>query len=741
MVEPLGMSFTDCAALDRDDQTRLFGGKGAGLARMVQLGLPVPPGFTLSTKACRSYLAAGWTPSLESALSDCLAALETETGKKLGDPLRPLLLSVRSGAAISMPGMMDTVLNVGMTDEIAQRLGEASGDPRFGWDSLRRFIQAYVSVVGGAPADRVRAISGECLGADDGAGLAPDQLARATAALRTALDAAGHGVPADPLDQVRNAVGAVFASWAGDRARTYRRLEGIADDLYTAATVQMMAFGNLGDRSGTGVAFSRDPSSGAPRLVGDFLKGAQGEDVVAGTHRTLPISALRRLWPDVADQMEHTAHLLERDLRHLADIEFTVENGRFWMLQCRRGKHSPRAALRMAIDMAEDAGFPLTRDEALDRVRDILNDPPMLPCDDAGSGEAEVLVTGLAASPGRAIGALCTSVDAAVAAEGRGEAVILVRRETSPADIAGMAASRGILTTLGGHVSHAAVVARGWGLPAVVGAEGVEVLEDGIRIGDRMVPTGSEITLDGTSGQVLLGAHNTAEVEAPEVAVLRAWQRGSGTGIAALPAGQFAEDATRETVSRALALKGMGDAAAIASVLGAEVDAVETVLDELKALGDVTEMPRGRVRPTPDLAQRMDDAFAAAADRIKERIEPEMAAFHKLNDLFKGLITDWQMRMIGGVLALNDHSDPSHDAGVIGRIAGEVHEGIAPVIRNIAAAEPRLIRYLCRLDAALSEMRRGNQDMVAHPLKDSYHTVWFELHEELIRLTGRKRTE
>lgn len=741
MAEEIGVDFVQGGLFEHDDQTRLLGGKGAGLTRMVSLGLPVPPGFILTTDACQTFLEGGWTSDMETALVECLRNLENATEKGLGDQQKPLLVSIRSGAPVSMPGMMDTVLNAGMTTEIARGLGKATGDPRFGWDTLRRFVQSYVSVVQDAPTELIRTVSENHLGKDDGASLSPEALGRATIELTKDMASRGYTVPTDPLAQVREAVGAVFASWTCDRAQTYRKLEAIPDDLFTAATVQMMAFGNLVDRSGTGVAFTRDPSNGAAGLVGDFLQGAQGEDVVAGTHQTLPISALGQLWPDIAAELEKTASLLEHDLRHIADIEFTVEAGKLWVLQYREGKHSPRAALRMAIDMAVEADFPLTREEALERVEKILLDPPMLPAAAQNSGDAQVLATGLAASPGQAVGALCTSVDEAVAAEGRGEAVILVRRETSPSDIAGMAASTGILTTLGGLVSHAAVVARGWGLPAIVGAGEITVLENGIKIGGKFIPSGTEITLDGETGDVLLGAHNRAEIEAPEVAILRGWSRETPSTSVPNQIAGYAEDVTLETVSRALALKGMGDPTTIATVLGAAEAEVAAVFEQLVERKEVLAMPNDRVRPTPDLVARIDGMYVTAAAQIQDQINAEMGAFHTVNDAFKDIVTQWQMRIVDGQQTINDHSDPEYDASVMKRIGTEIHGTIVPIIEKVAKAEARLIRYRDRLASAVESIGNGDTEMVAHPLKDSYHTVWFELHEELIRLSGRTRTE
>ncbi len=469
-------SFADAVALDPEHRKQLLGGKGAALVRMTAMDLPVPPGFVLTTEACKRVEADGWFPELDSALEDGIAELQAATGRVLGAGPMPLLVSIRSGAPVSMPGMMDTVLNAGMTDEVAEALGEATGDPWFGWDTARRFVQSYATIVSGVPEDLVRRVSADCLGPTEGRHLDSDTLAAATRRMRSVLAEEGYEIPDDPGAQIKAAVAAVFASWGSERARTYRRIEGIDGSLGTAATIQMMTFGNLGDRSGTGVAFTRDPSTGAPGLVGDFLVRAQGEDVVAGTHSTLPVAELRSLWPEVADQLDSAASLLEAELADMADIEFTVEDGTLWMLQVRRGKRSPVAALRIAIDLADDPAFEMTRAQALDSVAEILQDPPRMTNPEAADDpDHVVLATGLAASPGRVVGRLCTGIDEAIAAGARGESVILVRRETSPADIAGMAEAAGLVTSLGGLVSHAAVVARSWGVPAVVGAADITV--------------------------------------------------------------------------------------------------------------------------------------------------------------------------------------------------------------------------------------------------------------------------
>ena len=738
----LRYSFVAAADLDADLRPEVVGGKGAALARMTAMGLPVPPGFTLTTDACRRVLAEGWFDELEGELVAGLRDLEATIGRRLGDTQAPLLVSVRSGAPISMPGMMDTVLNAGITEEIAVALGEATGEPRFGWDTFRRFVQSYATVVLGADDERVREALRSALGEDEGQSLEAPALRAAVLRFRDDVAAAGFEIPVEPEHQIRDATRAVFASWDSERAQIYREVEKIDAHLGTAATVQAMTFGNLGERSGTGVAFSRDPSTGARELVGDFLVGAQGEDVVAGTHTTKPISELRAEWPSIADELDAASALLERDLADLADIEFTVEDGVFWLLQVRRGKRSPKAALRLAIDMAEDPDFPLDRADAVARVGDLLDDPPTEPNPDSvPEAESDVLAAGLAASPGRAVGAVVTTIDEAVAAGEQGDDIILFRRETSPADIAGMAAARGLVTTLGGVVSHAAVVARGWGVPAVVGVGGIEVEADGILVDGTRISAGTLVTVDGDAGRVLLGAHPGERRQLDEVRVLRQWRDDLEPEPAAGPPVEGGESATSETCERVLALKGMGSAEAVAEILGCPVDAVESVIGGLVAAEDAQELPGGRVRLMPPAIARVDERFAVDAVRLRPVIEPLLDDFHAVNDLFKLVVTSWQMREIDGETVPNDHGDADYDALVIRRIREEIHAGIVPVLAAVAHAEARFGRYRQRLEAALDAIESGDAQMVAHPLRESYHTVWFELHEELIRLSGRNRAD
>ncbi|HLX89178.1 MAG TPA: pyruvate, phosphate dikinase, partial [Acidimicrobiales bacterium] len=451
----------------------LLGGKGANLAEMTSvLGLPVPPGFTISTDACRAYMHGGWPDGLTGEVAKARARLERTMGKRLGDPVDPLLVSVRSGAKFSMPGMMDTVLNLGLNDESVEGLAKQTDDERFAYDSYRRFVSMYARIVLGLRGEWFDVQLDE---AKERAGITSDadvpvaELRRLVEEYqRYVRDETRRPFPQDPDAQLRGAIEAVFRSWNGPRAIAYREHEGISHELGTAVNVQAMVFGNRDDNSGTGVGFTRDPATGVKGEYGDFLVNAQGEDVVAGIRNTEPLSALKARFPKIHAELLKIFARLERHYRDMCDTEFTIEQGKLWMLQTRVGKRTGRAALRMAVDMTKDAAIRLGREEAVGRVTAEHLEQVLHP-QFSGSGHA-VITKALGASPGAAVGrAYFTADDAAAAAE-RGEAVILVRSETSPEDVHGMLASQGILTARGGLVSHAAVVARGWGKPAVVGA-------------------------------------------------------------------------------------------------------------------------------------------------------------------------------------------------------------------------------------------------------------------------------
>jgi pyruvate,orthophosphate dikinase len=505
----------------------LLGGKGANLAEMTSvLGLPVPPGFTITTDACRAYLEGGWPEGLSDEVARHVRRLEKAMGKKLGDPSDPLLVSVRSGAKFSMPGMMDTVLNLGLNDASVKGLAEQTSDERFAYDSYRRFISMYGRIVLGIdgarfdePFEDAKRATGVASDADIPAGALHDLCQKYKQVVE---DATGHPFPQEPAEQLTGAIEAVFKSWNGARAVAYRVRERIPHDLGTAVNVQTMVFGNRDDNSGTGVGFTRDPATGAQGEYGDFLVNAQGEDVVAGIRNTLPLSALSDRFPRIFKELMGIFAKLEAHYRDMCDTEFTIEQGKLWMLQTRVGKRTGRAALRMAVDMTKQRGWKITREEALLRITGEHVDQVLHP--QFAESPRHPLGKGLAASPGAAVGRVVLSADAAADAGHRGERVILVRNETSPEDVHGMIAAQGILTTRGGLVSHAAVVARGWGKPAVVGAEAVRISGTGFTVGSTTVAEGDFISIDGTTGEIALGEVPLKDVDPPqEFNVILGW--------------------------------------------------------------------------------------------------------------------------------------------------------------------------------------------------------------------------
>ncbi|UXY31848.1 pyruvate, phosphate dikinase [Streptomyces sp. HUAS TT20] len=492
------------------DMADLLGGKGANLAEMTRMGLPVPPGFTVSTEACRAFLATGAEPDgMSRAISGHLSLLEAGAGRVLGQPDDPLLLSVRSGARFSMPGMMETILDIGLNDESVHGLAKSSGNKRFAWDSYRRLVQMFGSTVMGVDAalfEKVMADFKLDRGAADDLGLDAADLAELVEAYKELIRReTGESFPQSPAEQLRRAVLAVFESWNGERARLYRRREHIPDDLGTAVNVQTMVFGNLGPDSGSGVAFTRDPATGRPGLYGDYLPNAQGEDVVAGIRNTVSLTELERLDPRSYGQLCDHMRTLEQHYRDLCDIEFTIERGRLWMLQTRVGKRTAEAAFAIAAELV-DEGL-ITPDEALARVGGDGLARLMFPRFDT-SAVGEALAHGLPASPGAAVGAAVFDSAEAVRRAAAGEKVVLVRQETTPDDLPGMIAAQAVLTSHGGKTSHAAVVARGMGKVCVCGAEGVGVDTRARRftVGDTVVEEGTVISVDGSEGTVHLGA-------------------------------------------------------------------------------------------------------------------------------------------------------------------------------------------------------------------------------------------
>ena len=489
----------------------LLGGKGANLAEMTRLGLPVPPGFTITTEACRHYLEHGTEPAgLADEVSHHLAELEQSMRLSLGDPNDPLLVSVRSGAKFSMPGMMETVLDIGLNDESVEGLARQSGDARFAFDSYRRLVQMFGSTVLGVPSDAFTKVLEE-VKSDRGVTLDTDldqeDLRQLVVGYQDLIEKeTGRRFPQRPREQLDLAVRAVFESWNTERATLYRRQERIPEDLGTAVNVQAMVFGNRGATSGSGVCFTRDPATGRPGVYGDYLENAQGEDVVAGIRNTVALTALEAIDPTSYRQLLDIMATLERHYRDMCDIEFTIERGKLWMLQTRVGKRTPEAAFRMAAEMVTEDLIDL--DEALRRVTGAQLALLMFPRFDVDA-ERELLAVGVNASPGAAVGKVVFDSRTAAEWAARGEDVVLVRKETAPDDLPGMVAAQGILTSRGGRTSHAAVVARGMGRPCVCGAEALQVDVDARTATTRdgkTVAEGDLISVDGGTGEVFLGA-------------------------------------------------------------------------------------------------------------------------------------------------------------------------------------------------------------------------------------------
>jgi len=510
----------------------LLGGKGANLAEMTKLGLPVPQGFTVTTEACTRYYQDGKTiaPEIVEQIYEYMAKLEEITGKKFGDPTNTLLVSVRSGARVSMPGMMDTILNLGLNDETVEGLAKATNNERFAYDSYRRFIQMFSDVVMGIDKNKFEAILDEIKeenGAKFDTDLTAENLKEVVKRFKELYKKEmGVDFPQDPKDQLLEAVKAVFRSWDNPRAIVYRRLNDIPSDWGTAVNVQSMVFGNMGNDSGTGVAFTRNPATGEKALFGEFLMNAQGEDVVAGIRTPQPISTLKETMPEVYNQFVEIAEKLEKHYKDMQDIEFTIERGKLYMLQTRNGKRTAQAALKVAVDLVAEG--LIDEKTAVLRVDPKQLDQLLHPTFEPNALKAaKPVAKGLPASPGAASGKVYFTADEAIeAAKSRGEKVILVRTETSPDDIEGMSVAQGILTTHGGMTSHAAVVARGMGTACVVGCGDAKIDEQAkvMRIGDIEVHEGDYISIDGSTGNVYIGEIKTVTPEITgDFATLMRW--------------------------------------------------------------------------------------------------------------------------------------------------------------------------------------------------------------------------
>ncbi|MEO8468056.1 MAG: pyruvate, phosphate dikinase [Chloroflexota bacterium] len=707
--------------LPADKMTALLGGKAANLAVMaVHLGLPVPPAFAISTEACNAFLADGWPATLDAEIREHLDTMERRVGRQFGDPDDPLLVSVRSGAPVSMPGMMDTILNLGLNDATQAGLAKASGNMGFAADCRRRFEAMYRDVVGPA------------------------------------------AVPVDPWAQLRGAIEAIFRSWNSDRAKAYRQRERISETLGTGVVIQAMVFGNRGADSGSGVLFTRNPVTGERGMYGDVMFDAQGEDVVAGSHRTDSLDELANRLPTVGAELERHAMVLEHHHADLCDIEFTIEQGRLWMLQCRIGKRSPQAALRLAVEMAEDPAFPLTREAAIARVAPLLAHPPRISV--GADVRATVLTTGLPASPGLASGEIATSAETCVALAETGRPVILVRAETSPDDVHGMARAAGILTSIGGVASHAAVVARGWGIPAVVGAAAVRLRDDGVSIGEQSFPLGATITIDGNTGDVYAGVVEGRSMPVPQAATLLEWARELGIEAPAGPVaaagpvgaagsqgvplppddsialGPDGAQTDRVAVLTALAIRGYATPATLADAFDAPLELITGLVDALVA-DSLVEPGAGAFRLTA--AGRVEATNHLAADRERwgaDRAAALLDGFLDLDRRMKETVTAWQLRDVAGEPVPNDHQDPAYDGDVLARLAA-LHADARTWLAPVAGALGRYRMYRNRLNRAAERAAAGDGRYLASPRVDSYHGVWFELHEDLIHLSGRTRAE
>ena len=510
----------------------LLGGKGANLAEMTKLGLPVPPGFTITTEACRAYLKDSAVPeSLATEVTRALRGVEDKMGRRLGDPSDPLLVSVRSGAKFSMPGMMETVLNIGLNDESVLGLAAVSGNERFAWDSYRRLIQMFGKTVldidGDLFSDALDALKAE-RGVKGDTELTAEDLKGLVETFKGIVkEQTGHDFPQDPRTQMDMGIEAVFRSWNTERARIYRRRERIPHDLGTAVNICTMVFGNMGENSGTGVCFTRDPSTGHSGVYGDYLENAQGEDVVAGIRNTLSLADLEKINKPVYDELRGIMHKLETHYRDLCDIEFTIERGKLWMLQTRVGKRTAAAAFRVAVQLVDEK--LITRDEALGRVTGDQLTQLMFPQFDA-SASKELIARGMAASPGAAVGRIVFNNAQAEASAAAGVKCVLVRRETNPDDLPGMVAAEGVLTARGGKTSHAAVVARGMGKTCVCGAEALEIdAEAGtVTVAGRVLTGEDVIAIDGQTGEIFLG-----EVPVTDSPVTTYLSHGLEAGLAA----------------------------------------------------------------------------------------------------------------------------------------------------------------------------------------------------------------
>jgi len=530
--KPLALLFEEAEKFSRME----LGGKGFGLVEMTKLGLPVPPGLIIPTYVCKSYHTEGKLP--ENLMETVIKKLERvgeKLGRRFGSSKHPLLVSVRSGAPVSMPGMMDTVLNLGINDDLVEALARESGNPRFAYETYLRFVKNFSEIVLKVPGEALKEIQGQLiksLGSSEFSSLSTEDLKKVVKGLLEEIrNRFGKEVPMKPEKQLELAIEAVFKSWNNPRAKTYRKIYKIPEDLCTAVVIQAMVFGNLGLSSGTGVCFTRDPSTGEKKLYGEYLMNAQGEDIVAGERTPKPIDELEKELPEVYSQLVEVASKLEKHFKDMQDVEFTIQEGKLFILQTRSGKRSLKAAIKIAVDMVKEG--LITEREAVERV-DVKELGQLLKPRVDPKANIKPIARGLNASPGAAIGKVVFTIKDAVIYSAKGESVILVRPETKPEDMRGIAAAAGVLTSRGGMTSHAAVVARGLGKPAVVGAEGIEIdLENEVfKAGSITVKKLDVITIDGTTGSIYLGAAPLVKPEiTPELKEFLSWARKYGKEV------------------------------------------------------------------------------------------------------------------------------------------------------------------------------------------------------------------
>lgn len=690
---------------DAAELSPAFGAKGASLSLMAnELALPVPPGFVITTAACRAYLDSGWPDGLDDQLRQHIIGLEERDGRRFGDPYRPLLVSVRSAAPVSMPGMLDTVLDVGLNDETTTGLAQVSGDGVFAAAHRRRLAATYR----------------DCVGSMD--------------------------IPDDPWLQLRYAIEGVFRSWQGDRARAYREKEGIDDALGAAVVIQAMVFGDLDDESASGVLLTRDPTTGEAGFTGDVRFGPRTSGSGASTHPVDPVAIVGERLPTVASDLRDHARRLERHYSDLCDIEFTIEAGKLWLLAARVGRRGAQAALRMALEMGADDDFPLSKEQAVRRVSTILVDPPLSVSADPQAA-VPIVATGLAASPGLGIGVIATSSASALAEVEAGRDVILVTEETSTEDVRAIARAAGILTTRGGLTSHAAVVARGWHIPAVVGAADVNVEGHRVSIGARLWREGDEISIDGSTGDVFGQSIEVRTAVVPEASALLGWAAQLGIEIGSPVSADEAEPRARPQrlvavggageldVLRALLVKGHTSPTFLAWATGFAEARIDGLLEGLRA--DTFVRPRGdQYGLTP--AGRDIAIVGIEEDRAVlggDEVVSARDAFLEFDERSRALMTAWRMREIDGASILNDHTDAAYDGSVLedlGLLDTEVKAFMRPLVVKLA----RLGGYLERFDRAARAASGGDDLHVASTRVDSYQVIWRDLHQELVLLSG-----